>query len=350
MPPGSPREAPRWKASKKGASTASAETKAVGVHPFEPTGGKLVDAFDFGVSHHHDAVAEALDAVGRVHGAVGVPRATVRTEGAKRSRRSGYERGGWWDSGPPGGVPDFGIYAESEHPGFDLLHELGHHIDRGVLGSFGQSGAERGSGRPHGPALDALMRAIDSTDRSRYLAELARKQRARGMVLMGNGKVVPGMLPVPPRYVDYIRKPTEAFARAYAQYVAQRSGASGLLKSLERLTSHTTGLDFKEQYSNADFSRFEGEMDRLLRELGWMRTTDRTKRHESRLEEVGRLDGADDGPIVVECSDDVIAQLTRGADGNYEASVENYMLVFGWSRHHAEFVVSLEEGADSPGA
>ncbi len=81
-----------------------------------------------------------------------------------------------------------------------------------------------------------------------------------------------------------------------------------------------------------------------------MRTTDRTKRHESRLEEVGRLDGADDGPIVVECSDDVIAQLTRGADGNYEASVENYMLVFGWSRHHAEFVVSLEEGADSPGA
>jgi hypothetical protein len=70
--------------------------------------------------------------------------------------------------------------------------------------------------------------------------------------------------------VEYLLRPEEMFARAYAQYIARRSGQRELLAELagER-AALLSGRVYHTQWADEDFATILETFDRLLAEKGW---------------------------------------------------------------------------------
>jgi hypothetical protein len=171
-------------------------------------------------------LAAALEAADGLH----VVRAPVR-EVPVRLTRTTSEAGAYRYSGRE--PVDVRVSRLCSHPGFTLLHELAHLIDHQSLALV--------EGRDSGthPALDEFRRAARET------ASFTARRRS---------------------WSSYYARPRECFARAYAQWVATRSGCEPLVDALRAAQAgrlpHVWPAD--------SFVLLGGALERAFAEIGWV--------------------------------------------------------------------------------
>lgn len=69
---------------------------------------------------------------------------------------------------------------------------------------------------------------------------------------------------------DYYLRPWEIWARAYAQWVATRSGHPKMREGLDLLRS-LSGPPGQSQWDDADFEPIAAAIDAMFTKLGWMK-------------------------------------------------------------------------------
>lgn len=144
-------------------------------------------------------------------------------------------------------------------PELSLAHEIGHFIDLSGLPSGSASGPRRhfGSTTPAWRRMQLLMRAIRRTPTYQTIASAARSGG-------------PGV-----KQWKYLRHRNEIFARAYAQYVAWRSGDPVMREQLDAILAHPNPKRSFEHWPYEEFLPIVEAFDRLFegKELGWLTRT-----------------------------------------------------------------------------
>lgn len=142
------------------------------------------------------------------------------------------------------GAPLLRINPNALDPEFATLHELGHLMDNLGLHTPDEARLYASEGQPE---LRELMREIRWSTAAGRLAA----QAPEG---------------------SYLLSAREFFARAYAQYVAERSGAAGpleFIRSIREGKLEEARLHRHSQWSWADFSSISRAMWRLFKKGGW---------------------------------------------------------------------------------
>jgi hypothetical protein len=142
----------------------------------------------------------------------------------------------------------------------EFYHEFGHVMDRHVLGGEGfGSDVERSEDDPE---MWQWFRAVEGSRRFREF----RADADKGVLNVTGPDGKPRQLDVPadggahPTF-DYLTSPHEAFARSYAQWIAQRSGDQ---EALERLQ----GDGHSDQWDDDDFKPIAAALDNLFAARG----------------------------------------------------------------------------------
>jgi hypothetical protein len=142
------------------------------------------------------------------------------------------------------GTPLLRINPNAIHPEFATLHELGHLIDNLGLHTPDEARLYASEGQPD---MRELMREI-------------RKSTAAGRLA---AQVPEG---------SYLLSAREFFARAYAQYIAERAGSAGPLEFIREIREgavEEARLYRHSQWSWADFNSISRAMWRLFTKGGW---------------------------------------------------------------------------------
>ena len=141
---------------------------------------------------------------------------------------------------------------ERDNPWPELLtvHEIGHYLD-----ISGLPGKEHQSTLATMPEMAALLRVIYGT--ATWRAILHGRRSAKG------AKDV--------KEWNRLSKRREAFARAYAQYIAWKSGDATLRRSLdERMAGDQPPRIRLSQWSTVEFLPIAAAMDKLFEKTGWL--------------------------------------------------------------------------------
>ncbi|MBP5163610.1 MAG: hypothetical protein ILP16_11635 [Spirochaetales bacterium] len=198
----------------------------------EPTEESLKTPVSKGITStdkYKDQVEIALKAIDKVHGDGSLPGASVKgSSNLKATTRGKY-------------LPrtrDILVNAYNNTPAITILHEIGHYIDENGIKKVDDSvkmASEAGTEKMQ--ALIGVLKESDSVKLGDYL--------------YGG---------------TYFASNREMFARAYAQYIALKSGDPVLLKQLEEVSS--TGFD---QWSQESFRPIAKAFDDLFEEEGWLK-------------------------------------------------------------------------------
>ncbi len=231
----------------------------------EPLGTPVAQTFD--VQSHppvKSAVEEALAAIAQVHGDGNHPPIPVHDAAMGAGVRASY------DPQPTKTIPH-GVRMDpnSKYPALDFVHEVGHSIDHRSFGQRGQYGTEGGTTQffdlldllqntPTFQRLKALEKkggTIEVPDDRPWMAKRGKMMRVR----------------VDVRQLRYLQKRSELFGRAYAQWVAIRSGNTRLLNELNRRQADPSQQYYPEHWDDAEFAKVAEEFDRVFMNLGWMK-------------------------------------------------------------------------------
>lgn len=189
---------------------------ALGAHP----GTKLLPVHASGVKAAllEPKIHTALDAIAKVHGLPGdaKPLALV----GRKSIKGGSTQGTY------SGAGTIELNATGSHTATTLAHEIGHWIDNRILAG----GLKFGSENPD-QHMKGVMDAIKATDSYKELKGF--QSKSKHTYISDTGKEI--TTPISASHVAYLLKDREAFARAYAQYIAHRSGDPEMKQQVEKI-------------------------------------------------------------------------------------------------------------------
>ena len=179
-------------------------------------------------------VAEVTDVIDEVHGDGVLPEIPVDGNPGRQNH------GAFVHSGNPGTgkklAVKIGVRVKDDHPGLTLVHEMGHFLDFAGLGNNNFATV-----RPDGLMKDFL--------------DLAKSSAAfKGIPNHKNGR--------------YYKKNVEVFARAYAQWIATKSGNKTLMSELDGIRN---GVAPWRQWSDEDFAPISKALDLIFEEKEWLR-------------------------------------------------------------------------------
>lgn len=226
--------------------TSKGKTPAVAViQDLTPAGAPVSDAL---VVNAHKRVAEqTLAAIDKVHGDGVLPRIGINRSSSKKYLGA-YRYF-------PHNLQAVDIRLTSNHvPNHVLAHEVGHFIDHQGLAPGKGYASSNGLDK----RMDAWRAAVLKSDAIRSLQRL-------------HGKNKIGTETVRRKYVNYLLKVEEIWARSYAQWITQRSGDSLLIEQLEAIMDgiRNAPLAYQSQWEPEDFEPIARAMDDLFFELGW---------------------------------------------------------------------------------
>jgi hypothetical protein len=143
------------------------------------------------------------------------------------------------------------IRLNQEHPSFTMVHELGHFLDHWGIDTDGDADASEDGGSPMAkPIMEALFASPE------VKALLKEQNRTK--------------VPEARQLYSYLAKPTEILARAYSQYIAQRSNHPAMMAGLEKDRRGTFKGPAK-QWSDASFEPIAEAFDRMFDAKKWSR-------------------------------------------------------------------------------
>jgi hypothetical protein len=183
-----------------------------------------------------------------------VPQLIVRAN-ASTIEAASYE----WDD-RTGRPTSLSISRRAPRPHLAVVHEVGHFLDQQALGDGRRFGSE--SGR-----VPELMDRIDATVAVHRLREL----RSRRQVLIHTHPHRRERFTLDQALIRYLLEPRELFARAYAQYVAVRSGDLRFLTQLHEVRRDLiVGMVYHQQWDQTDFLPVLEAFDQTLRWRRWI--------------------------------------------------------------------------------
>jgi len=219
-----------------------------------PSGTRISTLVESGSGPLFEALRDTLTIIDEVHGDGDLPRLPVRLTTGR------IEIGGYRFSGRDGTPLRLELSQHSDHPHLTVVHEVGHFLDHQALGVPGRYASESGH-------LDDLMSTIDRSAAIKALRTRIGRQHAR--VRLPDGSI--RQHPILQRYVSYLLRQSEVFARAYAQYIATRSQSVVLLQQVSGLRhALLSGRVYHTQWDTDDFETIGEAFDRLLRRKGWL--------------------------------------------------------------------------------
>lgn len=142
-----------------------------------------------------------------------------------------------------------------------LPHEFGHMLDFADLGQNQGHASEL----PDGPAAE-VMDAIRDTQEFGHLEDLLARPRKLMMRVEGGNPEVRST-EMFNDHIEYLLRPRELFARAYAQWIATRSGDDEMFNKLMRYAGPTVVMPM--QWEPFEFLPVADAFDRLAKSRGW---------------------------------------------------------------------------------
>lgn len=161
------------------------------------------------------------------------------------------------------------INTNEDHPRLTAIHETGHFID-----NMGLGGGFFASENPQKKALmGGVMGAIDSSRTMGKVRDM--KANPSSYTHTANDKNL-GEVSVPPdhAYLDYLDRPREKFARAYSQWIADRSSYPALKKELadqQKVISDRGKNGYPYFWPSDDFEPIAKQFDTLFSDVGWLK-------------------------------------------------------------------------------
>lgn len=230
---------------------------------FKPEGVPVSKALEVKGGSENDRIERVVQAVDRVHGDGALPQIPVLTT-TKTDLGAGV-LGKYWE-GDQGVALRIELLRGDGFQEFNALHEIGHFLDSQAMGTPGRSR----STALYDERLDPLREAFRKSRAVKRLEELhegswvywvphGRKKRERFPLDRIRGDV------------KYLLQGEEVFARAYAQYIAVRSGDPELLGQLDKLREPYEPVYIPQQWEDDDFAPILREFDALFEVLGWLK-------------------------------------------------------------------------------
>lgn len=169
-----------------------------------------------------------------------------------------------------------------------VTHEVGHYVDRQVLGqNFFQSSprtftldedgypveAPEDISPPTMPQMEHLFRAIEASNARALQDHLSLGEEIYVDVTLTDGTTIQGRGYPDVQHANYLRRRDESFARAYAQWIALRSGDEASLATIRDdqeggVGQHSTGAFYGRQWEWDDFKVIADLMDDLFDSYG----------------------------------------------------------------------------------
>jgi hypothetical protein len=153
-----------------------------------------------------------------------------------------------------------------------LTHELGHLLDMHLARGYGVKGGYLSSGTnvDKSPAMKALIDALWKSEAIKSLRDL--KNGPKTFKVKATNSDAMATYKVPTSHIRYLLNRNEQFARAYAQYIASKSGDTALKAKLQNHLSKKgkVPLFIQRQWTDKDFAPIEAAFDALFKEQGWV--------------------------------------------------------------------------------
>jgi hypothetical protein len=145
---------------------------------------------------------------------------------------------------------DIAISSASVNPELTVAHEVGHFLDHHAFGTAGTYSSI------NDPLFDAWRKAIDNSQATRDLSDLLNAAT--------DGWTA--------KRVSYYLARWEQWARAYAQWVATKSGNAAMLDQVGAIVASTGSKAYAaSQWSAADFEPIANAIDDIFRAKGWLK-------------------------------------------------------------------------------
>ena len=210
--------------------------------------------------------AEAtIDAIDTFHRAAGLPRIPVIDREPNESHLGGFTTR--WDDGSKRYVADHIELAATETE-LSAAHEIGHFLDFAGLQPDGSYNSEASAIED---GLRLLLEEIKETNAWKGL--IARRDDAKNIAATTKGALLKELYQGLQEDYEYLLQPSELFARAYAQYVAWRSGNATMLAQIDDILAREDPKEKLEHWPYADFLPLIHRFDNLFETHGWLSRT-----------------------------------------------------------------------------
>ena len=155
-----------------------------------------------------------------------------------------------------GRAKQISVSTYSPHKELTTLHEIGHFLD---LEGFGKKGFF--SSKQSLEILDDWFAAVRKSKAIKSLEKMKQERKYKGIHLS-----VKQM-----KFVNYLLYEHEIWARAYAQYIATKSGDVTTKEQVQLKRTSGGDIWLSQQWSDSDFKPIMEEMDRIFKKLGWIK-------------------------------------------------------------------------------
>jgi SPP1 gp7 family putative phage head morphogenesis protein len=243
-------ENPKWGApldlNEKPREQPQAPAGGLPARPVGPLGKPVSDAIALPSGPGGKALRRTQDAINKVHGDGTLPKITTRLTSDADGNAAFVVAG---DDEVPAGIE---VSRLSDHPELSYAHEIGHFLDRSGIPTRGTGWR---SGYKSDPHFKEWFKAVESSQAAQALANIEQH-------------LPPGVRP-DERYVGYLLRQKELWARSYAQYIATRSGDPLLGEQLDAIRNNPKNPYRFQQWSDEDFKPIADAIDVMFANLGW---------------------------------------------------------------------------------
>ena len=209
------------------------------------------------------SIDDAINTIDSVHSDGDLPKIPIGT-----ADMAGGTNGRYYFDPKNGKAVGIDISNDVDHrrPQLTTAHEVGHFLDNQVLKdkggrhSFGSEQATK--------EFLPVLRAIQESPQYKELGRM--KRRALEQFNPSLPRAVNMELAKIEIHVDYLLDAREAWARAYAQYIAEKSGNPVMLKELGAIVDSPMEWSVRH-WETKDFAPIRDAIDTMFRDKGWIR-------------------------------------------------------------------------------
>lgn len=150
------------------------------------------------------------------------------------------------------------LNSKATSPELTFAHEMGHYLDLHAIGK---------PGRMESDYPDAINKSVIDALKQTPTIKNIQSILSKGLLTI-DGKTIK-VSSAYKSHLRYLLEPREMFARAYAQFVAKRSGGV-MEEQLKKRQAEDVKATVSYQFSDEEFNSIDLEFEKLFKDLGWI--------------------------------------------------------------------------------